>query len=573
MHKPDDRPPRAAIVILAAILLLGLALRLWGIQFGLPEYFYVDATKTVHPAKRIAQSFLTGKPSLDPGFYQYPTFYINLLALEYIVYGFGKGLQIKSHNHPASLKEAVDVLYQDQSREHIFFLLARLTSAAAATLTILLLYLAAMAAYKDRRIALLSAFFLAVTFLHVKDAKYPMTDATMAAMATWAWLYILKIARHGGDGEDRKRGSSGGRMKNYLLAGLFIGLGTSTKYLPLFLILPLGMAFLVDLANARKQSGYLLQCLALGLVFILLGFILGTPSFLYRHDQFIERACGEQKGQYSIGGKPGDVQQGYFDYLFSQNPTYNEPFAQNSLAGSMGIPLLLLTLLGIFFALRQGVLQKLKKGNADLILSVSSLVFYALLARPGQLRTVRHFYWFLPIYALLSSRVLVAAGEKFPDQKKQVVIIPLLAILAAGSTLVRTVRCDYLLSHTDNRVFAQQWMDENLPAGSSILMPSMYYPKISPEKFKFFFYNRNVVNERVLSVEALQANRINYFVTSSYFDDRYFTLEALKEFPSIVTHYRAFYQSLGEQGQLVREFPANLTDRPGPTIKVFRIGG
>ncbi|MCL6583717.1 MAG: phospholipid carrier-dependent glycosyltransferase [bacterium] len=566
--KPDHLWPA---VILAAIVLLGLTLRLWGIQFGLPDYFYVDATKTVYPAKRIAHSFLTGKPSLDPGFYQYPTFYINLLALEYTLYGLIQGERIKSDRHLASLSEAVDILYQDQSREYIFFLLARLTSAAAATLTILLLYLAAEAAYQDRRISLLSAFFLAVTYLHVKDAKYPMTDATMAAMATWAWLYILKIIHHqAADGEEVK--SLKGRMKDYLLAGLFIGLGTSTKYLPLFLVLPLGMAFLINFfnLNLREQRGQLVRYFAFGLIFILLGFILGTPSFLYQHSRFIERAAGEQKGQYSIGGKPGDVQQGYFDYLFCQNPTYNEPLAQNSLMGSMGIPLLVLTLAGIFFTLQRGVVQKLKPGNVDLILSLSCLIFYALLAKPGQLRTVRHFYWFLPIYALLASRVLVSASEKILPSKKHL-LIPLLGILAASPTLWRTVRFDYLLSHTDNRFFAQKWIDENLPTGSRILMPNLYHPKISTEKFQIFFYNRNTINEGVLSYEALVANGINYFITSSYFDDRYFTQEALKEFPAIVSHYQEFYRSLRERGKLVKEFEANLTNRPGPTIRVFKI--
>ncbi|MEW5801462.1 MAG: phospholipid carrier-dependent glycosyltransferase [bacterium] len=623
---------RKGMAVLIAILALGFSLRLWGIQFGLPEYFYVDATKTVYPAKKIAYSFLSGKPDLDPQFYQYPTFYVNILALEYICYGFGKGLSIKARNHLSSLREAVSILYQDQAKEHVFFLLARLTSAVAGTLTILLLYLAGMAGYKDRRIALLSAFFLAVTFLHVKDAQYPMTDAMMAFMAICAWLFILKITHHGADEADkadeadgaykseggrgrrtgrgtggtavtgvatvnranggsgchggdrgdwgdsgRKKAADGGQggggrgfwRKDYILAGLFIGLGTSTKYLPLFLLLPFGMAFVIDYYQNKKYRTYLMQCIILGLLFIPLGFLIGTPSFIYRSGRFTNRAASEKSGQYNIGGKPGDVQQGYFDYLFSRNSTYNEPFAQNSLMGSMGIPLLLLTILGIFYALRQGIAQKANRGNADLILSVSCLVFYCLMAQPGQLRTVRHFYWFLPIYALLASRVLTAAGDLL--RKQNMVVIPLLGILIASPTLWRTVRYDYLQSHTDNRVFARQWIDENLPAGSKVLMPNLYHPKISQQKFQVLIYNRGTINQKVLTFDALLANGINYCLTISYFDDRYFTQEALKDFPSIVSHYRAFCTSLEERGQLVKEFPSNLVDKPGPTIRIFKI--
>jgi len=578
----QKRNNRRGIAVLIAILVLGFGLRLWGIQFGLPEYFYVDATKTVYPAKRIAQNFLSGKPSFDPQFYQYPTLYINILAVEYVCYGFVNGLQVKAQNHLASLKEAVDILYQDQRKEHIFFLLARLTSTVAATLTILLLYLVAMAGYKDRRVALLSAFFIAVIYLHVKDAKYPMTDAMMAFMAICAWLFILKIAHHhgiiGNKGSDKGNKSDkdkgcarcGGWRKDYLLAGLFIGLGTSTKYLPLFLVLPFGIASLIDYHQNKEQRKYLLQCITLGVLFIPLGFLIGTPSFLYRSEQFIERAASEKSGQYGIGGKPGDVQQGYFDYLFCQNPTYNEPFSKNSLMGSMGIPLLLLTILGVFYALRMGLLQKLNRGNVDLILGLSCLIFYCILAKPGQLRTVRHFYWFLPIYALLSSRILVAAGEHVLTDKKNM-IIPLLGFLIASPTFLRTVRYDYLQSHTDNRVFARQWIDENLQPGSKILMPNLYHPNISQEKFKILFYNRGTIGKKVLTYDALLANGINYYITASYFNDRYFTQEALKSFPSFVSHYRAFCTSLEERGQLEKEFPANLIDKPGPTIKIFKI--
>jgi len=578
-ERKQNNDNRRGIAVLIAILVLGFGLRLWGIQFGLPEYFYVDATKTVYPAKMIAHSFLSGKPSFDPHFYQYPTLYVNILALEYVCYGFGRGLKVKAQNHLSSFKEAVDIIYQEQGgKEYIFFLLARLTSALAATLTILLLYLAAMAAYKDRRVALLSAFFLAVTYLHVKDAKYPMTDAMMAFMAMCSWLFILKIAHHDkgihdkGTKADEDAGSlrHGWWRKDYLLAGLFIGLGTSTKYLPLFLVLPFAIASLIDYYQNKKQRTYLLQCIVLGFLFIPLGFVIGTPSFLYRSSQFTGRAASEESGQYNIGGKPGDVQQGYFDYLFCQNSTYNEPFSQNSLMGAMGIPLLLLTLLGIFYALRLGLLQKLDRGNVDLILSLSCLVFYCILAKPGQLRTVRHFYWFLPIYALLSARVLVAAGEKVL-QGKRTLVIPLVGILIASPTLWRTVRFDYLLSHTDSRIFARQWIDENLPAGSRVLMPNLYHPNISQEKFRILLYNRDTINKKVLTYDALLANGINYFITASYFDDRYFTQEALAVFPSIASHYRTFCTSLEEHGQLVKEFPSNLVDKPGPTIRIFKI--
>ncbi|MFT7695823.1 MAG: hypothetical protein ACI8P2_004459, partial [Candidatus Latescibacterota bacterium] len=78
-----DRPQREGDpwLALSVILLLGLWLRLWGLDFGLPNiYCRPDETILVHRALAIASG------DLNPHFFNYPSFQFYLLAIVYGIY-------------------------------------------------------------------------------------------------------------------------------------------------------------------------------------------------------------------------------------------------------------------------------------------------------------------------------------------------------------------------------------------------------------------------------------------------------------------------------------------------------
>jgi len=74
----NRRPKVYHILAITAILMIAVALRLWGIDFGLPYAYHSDEPAIVNQAVRF---FRTG--DLNPGWFHYPTFYTYLVAAIY----------------------------------------------------------------------------------------------------------------------------------------------------------------------------------------------------------------------------------------------------------------------------------------------------------------------------------------------------------------------------------------------------------------------------------------------------------------------------------------------------------
>ena len=553
--------------ILIIVIFLGFMLRLLGIRFGLPDSTYVDSGHTIMPAKKIAYSILQGNFDIDPGTYLYPALFYNILATEFVVYGVIYGIFADGEN----FSQKMHFLFQDESNNHRFHLLARMTSAVAGTLTILFVFLLGTYAYhNDKRIGLIASTFLAFMYLHVKDSKYPMTDATMCLFTTIALIYIAKTILEG-------------QKKDFILSGLFIGLATSVKWLPGTLLLPFTIAIIVRFLNERKRnilSRQFYMKLFLGFFFIFIGFVMGTPQFVPKFTDYTGRfiKTGQShfvtKSELSEGkkGKLGQVQQGYFDLIFSTTPNWNEPLSLNSLRGAMDLPLLILTLIGLFYALYKGLVLRSKEGGVDIAFVAFILAYYFMEARPGGIRVVRYFFLILPLFCVIASRFLVEAIDyiTYPQKIKNILMV-ISVLFFVAPTGARAFRYSYLQSHTDTRTHAIRWMHDNIPHGSRILMPGLYHPKIKYENYKVFFYSKSMVEKCILSLALLRENNVDYVVTSSYLSDRYFHEETLREYRHVVVCFKEFIDSLERHGKLFKEFKSNLWDQPGPTIKIYQL--
>ncbi|MGA1876214.1 MAG: hypothetical protein ACMUIA_11455, partial [bacterium] len=115
------RTNRWVYSLLLLIFLLSTVLRLWGVQFGLPRIYYIDSTKIVKPAKRIANNIVHKKWNIDPQYYQYPTFLTNLLAAEYVIYAIGYGLVTsKITGSHQNMQEAIDNLFRDANPAYVY---------------------------------------------------------------------------------------------------------------------------------------------------------------------------------------------------------------------------------------------------------------------------------------------------------------------------------------------------------------------------------------------------------------------------------------------------------------------
>ena len=102
-------------------------------------------------------------------------------------------------------------------------------------------------------------------------------------------------------------------------------------------------------------------------------------------------------------------------------------------------------------------------------------------------------------------------------------------------------------------------------------MPGLYHPKIVYNNYRVMFYSKKLVEKCVLSLDLLKHNKVEYVLSSSYLSDRYYHKETIKEYYNVATSFQNFIASLEKKEKLIKEFKSNLWDKPGPTIKIYKI--
>lgn len=576
--------------LLIVILLIAIVLRLWGVKFGLPKIYYIDSTKIVKRSKLIANNLIHGKLDIDPQLYQYPTFLTNLLAYEYVVYGFAYGIITSRTGRHKTMREAIDYLFKNSDPAYIydpyptvFYLIARLNNAVAGILTVLLcFFLSKLAFQDDDRVGLIAALFLAVMFIHTKHSKYPMPDVMMGFWTAFAMFYLIKIIKRG-------------KLRDFILAGLFIGFGISTKYIPVFLI-PIYGINTVYVWIKNKDKGRLARNIIvfalIGSLMIPAGFLIGTPMFVTKHREFSGSLFKEHKGLGSAdkGGKYGSTQTCFFDYFFNNVPSWFEPYTYNSLWGAMGVPLLIVVCMAFLYFIFLGFY----KDTPDKIIFWDFIIFitviYLFFAGKGKNRIIRYFVLSVPFYAIIAAKFLVDICDKIPwswAKAKRGVLMGSVAVLITIPTTIRTIQYDNLMTLTNTRITAGEWFEKNIPYGKKVFMPILYPPCVSRLKYDTNFYRgqAKTANLWPVRLDDLKRADFDYIVLSSFDYRMAYSEEAMRDYPTGTMAMLEFYHEAEEKAEWVKVFDSYIEDgtewvsiykndsrrRPGPVIKIFKI--
>jgi 4-amino-4-deoxy-L-arabinose transferase-like glycosyltransferase len=194
------------MAVLGLILLVALILRLWGAKWGLPFAYLTDEERIyVKGAARMAY-----EGGIDPHYFQNPPLYTYMLRGVFAIL------------HPGS--EPATILNQLPARGDLF-LIGRVISAIMGTLAVWLTYLAPQRFFGDRRVALLAAALMAVTFLPVFYAHAALNNVPAMTFATLSLVGTAGILTKG-------------RRRDYVLAGVGVGLATATKYTDGIVVVP-----------------------------------------------------------------------------------------------------------------------------------------------------------------------------------------------------------------------------------------------------------------------------------------------------------------------------------------------
>jgi asparagine N-glycosylation enzyme membrane subunit Stt3 len=418
----------------ALLFILAFGMRAWGVRFGLPEHFYhPDEHAIVDRATAILQ---TG--DYNPHWFNYPSAYIYLQAVTYIPYflisaarGFGDTIPLGFTPYG-------------------FYFVGRLTTALMGALTVLLVYVLGSRMF-NRKTGLVSSLLLTFSLLHSVHSHYVTTDVPAAFFITLSFLFCYVAV-------DRAT------TKYYILAGLFAGLATSTKYPAFIAILPLLLLHLLTIQWRDWSS--LCQRVGLTLGAFMAGFLLGTPYALLDLNTFLN-SLGSVLSHY----------------------TASQPGFEGSDTGAWYVKQMLRSADGIMVAVGLGgIVWALFKHNRKDLLLLSFLIPYYLLLSLWRVRFERHLVALLPFLVILAARFLVEGvsglSKRWPVVRKQE--IPILACLSLLAIVISTkaiIDFDATLAQRDHRSIAAEWVNANIPPHSEVVSEAFSIP-LDEDRFR-----------------------------------------------------------------------------------------
>ncbi len=562
----------------AAILAGALGLRLWGVAQGLPYAYNSDEND--HFVPKAIKMFAEG--SLNPHYFANPPALTYLLHVLYLVW-FG-GAAAAGHAftlHPTEV-----------------FVLARIAVALLGTAAIWLLYLVGQRLF-GRAVGLLAAALEAVAFLPVFYAHLALNDAPTLAPLTLSLLGTAGVLRRG-------------RRRDYLLAGIGLGVGCATKYTAGIVLLPLVAAAVCqlrsgpgsgDVRNGERVAVGLLLAGAAALV----GFLIANPYALLDFHSFHAELTHQSQLSGEAQGKLGAGHAGGVRYYLW------------SLTWGLGWLPSLAALGGALTIWRQ-------ERRLGWVLVPAPLVFLAFMGLQG-----RYFgRWLLPIFPIVCllaaffALQLAAYGARGrwardrPRLRTGLTVLAAVALCAQG--LIYSVHSDLVLSRTDTRTLTRQWMVAHIPPGTAIVAEP-----VSPDNWAYdighfnpstidgsrwnkydslrsvFAADGAFVGEQGPSVgiedyeRTLRPALIPYYESQGYCWVISGSTQAGRAFaePSAVPQAIAYYRALARQGRVVYHVSPYASGarpvafnfdwsfdyyplayrRPGPEMTIYRLSG
>jgi hypothetical protein len=418
---PAERSRRWAWPGLAAVLLGGLGLRLWGVQQGLPYAYNSDEAD--HFVPRAVRMFADG--NLNPHYFANPPAFTYLLHYLFALwYGGSGGVRHAFALHPGDL-----------------YTLARVAAALLGTAALWLLY-ATGARLFGRAVGLLAAAIEAVAFLPVFYAHLALNDVPTLAPLTLSLLGTAGVVR-------------AGRTRDYAIAGIGLGLACASKYTAGIAIVPLLSAIVARYLDAETRGKRrVLGGLALAGVLALAAFLLANPYALLDYTSFHAELVHQSTLSAEAQGKLGAPKDGGLLYYLW------------SLTWGLGWVPALAALGGALTVWRS-------QRRLGWLLVPSVLVFLAFMGLQG-----RYFgRWLLPIFPILCLLAAVFFVELVERAKRLVPdVAPARAALAGvlvaallAQGLIYSVHSGLVLARADTRTLTRDWMLANIPKGARIV--------------------------------------------------------------------------------------------------------
>jgi hypothetical protein len=497
---------------------------------------------------------------LNPHYFQNPPGFSYILhALYSVAYGTPP---IGSHG--TAIHKAFD------GDPTTLYVIARVTSALMGLGAAWLLYFAGKRLYGSA-VALVAAAFITFTFLPVHYSHFALNDVPTLLPLCLGLLGLAGI-------------TTKGRLLDYLIAGVGLGLATGTKYTAAALSVAIFIAWAIraydDREQAKKQFLYLVAAAGAALI----AFVLVNPYAVLDAGGFTSGVKRQSDLSANVSKLGTDDTNGWFYYI-------------KTFLWGYGIIPFLLALAGAALALKNDWRKSLPWvvfGGLVWLFMGHELRFYA--------------RWMMPVYpvlAIFSAYAVVEIGKwlaaRFAKDKAQGATFATVGILAIAliGPLVHVVHNDLVLSRTDTRTLAKQWLLKNTQPSDKIVFeligPKPYF-RVNGYRgtdFAFKLYPLPSGTEVEKYAQTLSPALLNAYANAGYC---YVVVGSIQKGrvtkdPSKAPNAAAYYKALDANAKKVatfspiREgsklptfnfdisynfFPLNYV-RPGPLIDIYRL--
>jgi 4-amino-4-deoxy-L-arabinose transferase-like glycosyltransferase len=499
----------------AVLFVSALAVRLVGVDFGLPHAYNWDEPFVAIPVLRY---WLEG--DWLPHFYCYPSGYIYLqfvtAPLSYLLHAVRHG--------------GAPLTFTD------FYLLGRLSTVAFGVTAAALVYGFTRRLTGERWAGIFAAAVLAVSPLHVAGSRYMTTDVPMAAAAfAAAFVFSAYLRRRG--------------LRALLGAAVLFGVAMGIKYSVAFFFIPAVVAVVIRERNWAKPALFIGAAAA---VFVLL-----NPGIVFEPALFFRDVFLDSSHYFLHGGDTGRD--------FSPWPRFAAHLWSYALTPG---PLLLSIAGGILLIYRD------RARAAYFLMFPFSYALFLAFIRVTHVRTLQPL---LP-FAVVLAGLAAAAGVRRLRRRLSPGWAAAVAALLCGAVFFRpaliTARETAALLVEDNRTLAKEWFEANVPWPQRVAKESGNWvplteggqldgPPLDVDKYEVH------VGPFVVADDAASYAAAGFtYVVARDLDES--LTRAVEADPSRAGVYRRNYLSLKEHAILVLKLEPRKYGPPF-TIQVYRL--
>jgi hypothetical protein len=407
------------LLALIGIIAGGLALRLYGLEHGLPFIYHSDESQ--HFTRYTLPMFLG---EYNTGYFQNPA------TFTYLVYF---ALRLRGYD---DFFETGQEYFADPSD---IYETARLVAVVLSLLGVVSVYAVGRRLWGAFE-GIVAAAVLAFAFLPVAYSRYAVTDVgVLFAIALTAYA-MLKVY------ED-------GRRRYHLIAGLGLGLTVAFKFTAGLILVPIMVAIVLRALQGQRK----LPELAIGTAIVagvsVLVFFVTNPYFVLDLDEAFDELRSQRFS--ASEEKLGQGEENPFGFYLS------------SLTWGLGWGAIGAALVGVVCEFR-------RNRTRAILLALFPLVLFLYLGSDAERYFAR---WLMPAYPIVALFVGVAVASVARSVSKRgavrVAVVGLLIALIMAQPIVASVRSGGVMRKADTRELTRNYMLEELPSGTKIVVDAV----------------------------------------------------------------------------------------------------